>query len=125
MPGLLLETKFHLPTTHGRFIPRPRLTDQIARAAAATLTLVSAPAGFGKTTVMTELAARPDGARVAWLSLDPSDNDPTAFWAYVIEAVDRAVPGLGAGARTVLAGGPADGFRPVVRPLCGGMGRYR
>jgi LuxR family transcriptional regulator, maltose regulon positive regulatory protein len=107
MPGLLLETKFHLPTTHGRFIPRPRLTDQIARAAAATLTLVSAPAGFGKTTVMTELAARPDGARVAWLSLDPSDNDPTAFWAYVIEAVDRAVPGLGAGARTVLAGGPA------------------
>ena len=107
MPALLLETKFHLPSTHGRLVPRPRLSDQIARAAEATLTLVSAPAGFGKTTVMTELATRLDGARVAWLSLDPSDNDPTAFWAYVIEAVDRAVPGLGAGARSVLAGGPA------------------
>ena len=74
MPALLLETKFHLPSTHGRLVPRPRLSDQIARAAEATLTLVSAPAGFGKTTVMTELATRLDGARVAWLSLDPSDN---------------------------------------------------
>ena len=119
MSDLLLETKFHLPTTHGRLVPRPRLTDQIGRAATATLTLVSAPAGFGKTTVMTELATRPDGARVAWLSLDPSDNDPTAFWAYVIEALDRAVPGLGAGARTVLAGGPATVDAAITRLLNG------
>ncbi len=107
MPGLVLETKFHLPTTHGRFVPRPRLSDQIARASGATLTLVSAPAGFGKTTVMTELATRLGRSRAAWLSLDSSDNDPMAFWAYVIEALDRTVPGLGTGARTVLAGGPA------------------
>jgi LuxR family maltose regulon positive regulatory protein len=101
----LLETKFHVPTGHGRLVPRARLTDQIARAGSATLTLVSAPAGFGKTTVMTELASRSDGAAVAWLSLDPSDNDPVTFWTYLTEALDRAVPGVGTGARSILAGG--------------------
>ena len=64
MAGPVLETKFHLPTTHGRLVPRSRLSVQIERASTATLTLVSAPAGFGKTTVMSEVAARTDGARV-------------------------------------------------------------
>ncbi|MFL5754875.1 MAG: helix-turn-helix transcriptional regulator, partial [Chloroflexota bacterium] len=91
----LLETKFHLPVAHGRHVPRARLSDQIARATNATLTLVSAPAGFGKSTVMAELAARSGDSRVAWLSLDPGDNDPVTFWTYVIEALDRAAPGGG------------------------------
>jgi LuxR family maltose regulon positive regulatory protein len=100
----LLETKFHLPATHGRLVPRPRLSEQIARARSAPLTLVSAPAGFGKTTVMAELAARPDGARIAWLSLEPDDDDPVTFWTYVTAALERAAPGVGTGARAVLAG---------------------
>jgi len=100
----LLETKFHLPIAHGRLVPRARLSDQIARAASATLTLVSAPAGFGKTTVMAELASRSGGARIAWLSLDAGDNDPVMFWTYVIEAIDRAAPGLVTGARSSLSG---------------------
>jgi LuxR family transcriptional regulator, maltose regulon positive regulatory protein len=106
MPSPLLETKFHLPTPHGRLVPRPRLSEQIERALTATLTLVSAPAGFGKTTVMAELASRSNAAHIAWLSLDPSDNDPVTFWTYVIEAVDRAAPGVGGGARSILAGSP-------------------
>ncbi|HEX5823091.1 MAG TPA: LuxR C-terminal-related transcriptional regulator [Candidatus Limnocylindrales bacterium] len=101
----LLETKFHLPITHGRLVPRDRLSDQIGRAASATLTLVSAPAGFGKTTVMAELASRAGDARIAWLSLDPDDNDPVTFWTYVIEALDRAAPGVGGAARSSLAAG--------------------
>jgi LuxR family transcriptional regulator, maltose regulon positive regulatory protein len=106
----LLETKFHLPTAHGRLVPRGRLSAQITRATSATLTLVSAPAGFGKTTVMAELAARPSGARVAWLSLDQADNDPITFWTYVVEALDRAVAGVGRAARSNLAAaqGTAD-----------------
>ncbi|MEA2545264.1 MAG: hypothetical protein QOI09_537, partial [Chloroflexota bacterium] len=100
----LLETKFHLPIAHGRLVPRARLSEQIARAASAPLTLVSAPAGFGKTTVMAELASRSDGARIAWLSLDAGDNDPVTFWTYVIEAIDRAAPGLVGGARSSLTG---------------------
>ncbi|HEX7222817.1 MAG TPA: AAA family ATPase, partial [Candidatus Limnocylindrales bacterium] len=103
MSSPLLETKLHLPTPHGRLVPRPRLSEQIQRAAEASLTLVSAPAGFGKTTVMAELARRPDGAHVAWLSLDSGDNDALTFWAYVIEALDRAVPGVGGAARSILA----------------------
>ena len=104
MSSPLLETKFHLPTPHGRLIPRARLSQQVERAADATLTLVSAPAGFGKTTLMAELASRLDGPHVAWLSLDPGDNDPVTFWTYVIEAVDRAAPGAGSAARSILAG---------------------
>lgn len=104
MSSPLLETKFHLPTPHGRLVPRPRLSEQVDRATAATLTLVSAPAGFGKTTVMSELARTTDGANLAWLSLDPGDNDPVTFWTYVIEAVDRAAPGVGGAARSIVAG---------------------
>jgi LuxR family maltose regulon positive regulatory protein len=104
MAAPLLETKFHPPTSHGRLVPRPRLTEQIGRAASATLTLVSAPAGFGKTTVMAELASRAGAARVAWLSLDPDDNDAVTFWAYVIEALERTAPGVGTAARSLLAG---------------------
>ena len=100
----LLQTKFHLPIAHGRLVPRARLDDQIGRAVAATLTLVSAPAGFGKTTVMTELASRSDGGPMAWLSLDPGDNDPVTFWTYVIAAIDRAAPDLVTGTRSGLTG---------------------
>ncbi len=64
------------------------------------LTLVSAPAGFGKTTLLTEwLAATPaDGSSAAWLSLDQRDNDPALFWTYVLAALQTAAPGVGAGA---------------------------
>ncbi|HEX7347120.1 MAG TPA: LuxR C-terminal-related transcriptional regulator [Candidatus Limnocylindrales bacterium] len=103
----LLETKFHLPITRGTLVPRPRLTEQIARSATATLTLVSAPAGFGKSTVMGHLAGDGTARSVAWLSLEPSDDDPLTFWTYVIEAIDRARPGVAAGARSVLAGASA------------------
>jgi len=107
-PAPLLETKFHLPTTHGRLVPRARLSQQIARAADAALTLVSAPAGFGKTTVMAELATRQDEARVAWLSLEPGDSDPATFWRYVLEAIERAAPGIATAARTMLEGAPGS-----------------
>jgi LuxR family maltose regulon positive regulatory protein len=53
---------------------------------------------------MSELASRPDSAPIAWLSLDAGDNDPVTFWTYVIEAIDRAAPGLVTGARSSLTG---------------------
>jgi LuxR family maltose regulon positive regulatory protein len=60
--------------------------------------LVSAPAGFGKTTLLTEwlTAARTDGTLVAWLSLDQRDDDPTRFWTYLVSALRTAVPEVGA-----------------------------
>ena len=65
---------------------------------------MSAPAGFGKTTLLAEWFADTgdDGPRVAWVSLDPRDDDPATFWTYVIAALREAAPGMGDSAGTVL-----------------------
>jgi LuxR family transcriptional regulator, maltose regulon positive regulatory protein len=108
MAGPLLETKFHIPRRRPSLVSRPRLTDRLSRGGQAALTLVSAPAGFGKTTLLTEwlaewLAAAPPEARsAAWLSLDPRDNDPALFWRYLVAALDAAAPGVGSRAIALL-----------------------
>src|SRR5664279_3706206 len=78
MAGTPLETKIHIPRRRRSLVARRRLSEQLSRGAESALTLVSAPAGFGKTTLLTEwLAASPvDGGAAAWLSLDPRDNAP-------------------------------------------------
>lgn len=102
----LLQTKLHVPRTRHALVPRPRLMARLGRAGEAALTLVSAPAGFGKTTLLTEwVATAPDGWAVAWLSLDPRDSDPALFWTYVLAALDTAAEGVGAGARPLLESG--------------------
>jgi LuxR family maltose regulon positive regulatory protein len=103
MTGPLLQTKLHVPRRRRGSTARPRLTERLGGGESA-LTLVSAPAGFGKTTLLTEwLAAAPvKGRLVAWLSLDQRDNDPVVFWAYVVAALQTAAPGVGAGALALL-----------------------
>ncbi|MBV5336238.1 helix-turn-helix transcriptional regulator, partial [bacterium] len=73
----------------------------------AALTLVSAPAGFGKTTVLVSWLARaPTTSRtVAFVSLDASDSHAGTFWLYVVVALHTAAPGIGAGALQLLAAG--------------------
>jgi len=88
-------------------VPRLRLSERLDRGAASKLMLVSAPAGFGKTTLLTEwLAAGPaapaDGRLAAWLSLDRTDNDPVSFWTYVIAALRTVASGVGERALTLL-----------------------
>jgi LuxR family maltose regulon positive regulatory protein len=103
MAGPLLATKLHVPRGRRGRILRPRLTERLDRGSEAALTLVSAPAGFGKTTLLSEwLAAPTPGRSVAWLSLDPRDNDPAVFWTYLVAAVQSAEPGVGAGAAALL-----------------------
>lgn len=84
-------------------VARPRLHERISVLADVRLVLVSAPAGFGKTTLLVEWLEKlsRDGARVAWISLDPSDNDPLMFWSCVIGALDT-VASLGSPLREVL-----------------------
>lgn len=93
--GLLLETKLHIPRRPPGRVARPRLRDRVGASAASTLTLVSAPAGFGKTSLLSEwLDSLPsDGPARAWLSLDLNDNDPVVFWTYVMAALRAAVDG--------------------------------
>ncbi|TFV79239.1 helix-turn-helix transcriptional regulator [Blastococcus sp. CT_GayMR19] len=108
MAGPLLETKFHIPRRRRGLVARPRLSERLDLGEESALTLVSAPAGFGKSTLLTDWltgwqAAAPAGERsVAWLSLDQRDNDPALFWTYVATALDSAVAGVGAGALTLL-----------------------
>src|SRR5438552_19200746 len=95
----LLETKFYVPKWRRGLVPRRRLSDRLNRGAESKLTVVSAPAGFGKTTLLADwLAAAADGQTVTWLSLDQSDNHPASFWTYVIAALQTAEPHIGASA---------------------------
>ena len=97
---------------HGPESWRDPLARQIERGAGATLTLVSAPAGFGKTTLMAEWFAAASGdARAAWLSLDRRQRPGETFWTYVVEALDRAVTAIDIGARSLLAAGRARSTR--------------
>jgi LuxR family maltose regulon positive regulatory protein len=100
----LLATKLHAPRRRRNIVARSRLTDALQRGDDARLTLVSAPAGFGKTTALTEWLAVEEaaGTRVAWLSLDEHDNDPARYWSYVLAALRTAMPGVGADAASLL-----------------------
>jgi LuxR family transcriptional regulator, maltose regulon positive regulatory protein len=96
--SLLLETKLYVPRWRPGSVPRGRLLQRLHEGAKRKLTLLSAPPGFGKTTLLAEwLAEAPADARpVAWLSLDQSDNHPVTFWTYLIAALQRVQPEIGA-----------------------------
>lgn len=110
--GLLLQTKLFKPTPRPALIARPQLIERLhaglglgLQGFAARLTLVSAPAGFGKTTLVStwlaQLAAAgpaPSGAHAAWLSLDEGDNDPVRFLTYLAAALQTVAPHMGEGA---------------------------
>ena len=118
MASPLLETKLHVPRGRRGLVARPRLSERLSRGVESALTLVSAPAGFGKTTLLAEWLAAPaaDGQSVAWLSLDQRDNDPALFWTYLVAALRTAAPGVGAGALSILQS-PAPQSEAVVATL--------
>ncbi|MDT0169353.1 LuxR C-terminal-related transcriptional regulator [Pseudarthrobacter sp. BRE9] len=83
---------------------RLRLLERLRRGAESRLVLVSAPAGFGKTTLLCQwLATEHAGGQVAWVSLDATDSEPAAFWTYIASALQSAVPGVGSAALELLA----------------------
>ncbi len=103
MPAPILATKLYIPPPRRKVVLRPRLVERLNEGLAAghKLTLVSAPAGFGKTTLVGEWVAG-CGRPAAWLSLDEGDGDPTRFLAYLIAALQTVAPGIGEGVLTVL-----------------------
>ncbi|TAJ99556.1 MAG: LuxR family transcriptional regulator [Chloroflexota bacterium] len=103
MPAPVLATKLYIPPSRRRVVLRPRLVERLNEGLAAghRLTLVSAPAGFGKTTLVGEWVAG-CGRPVAWLSLDEGDSDPSRFLAYLVAALQTAAPRIGDGLLTVL-----------------------
>ena len=100
----LLETKLYIPKWRPGLVSRPRLIERLDQGIERKLILVSAPAGFGKTTALAEwVAATPASERpAAWVSLDQSDNDPAHFWAYFIAALRTVQSGVGESALSSL-----------------------
>ncbi len=93
-PDQLIRTKLYIPQVRPNRVPRPALVARLALGATRALTLLSAPAGFGKTTLLSDwVAAAP--LPVAWVSLDPRDNDPQRFAAYLLAALDTLELNLG------------------------------
>jgi LuxR family transcriptional regulator, maltose regulon positive regulatory protein len=91
----LLETKLRPPHARASILLRPRLAELVPRSLEVPLTLVAAPAGFGKTTLLLDWCNRlEERAAVAWLSLDETDNDPDQLALYIKAALSRASAGL-------------------------------
>src|ERR671916_1381838 len=90
----ILATKLYVPPPQPRVVLRPRLTERLDEGLHRRLTLVSAPAGFGKSTLLGEWIAG-CGQQVAWLSLDESDNDPTRFLSYLVAALQTIASDIG------------------------------
>jgi LuxR family transcriptional regulator, maltose regulon positive regulatory protein len=111
MASTLVATKMNAPRLRGALVPRPRLTALMDAGAEASLTLVSAPAGFGKTTVLACWLERAstEPRTVASVSLDESDSQAASFWLYVVTALSSAAPGVGSSVLPLLtAGQPAS-----------------
>jgi len=99
----ILATKLYLPPPRPKIVLRPRLIERLNEGLSASrkLTLISAPAGFGKTTLVSEWIA---GCKqpVAWLSLDEGDNAPTSFLAYLVAALQTIAANIGKGVLAIL-----------------------
>jgi len=101
MPASILATKLYLPRLRPEVVSRPRLIARLNEGLHRNLILISAPAGFGKTTLVSEWVA--GGQRpVAWLSLDEGDNDPIRFLAYLVAALQTIALTVGEGVLSAL-----------------------
>ena len=94
MPTPILATKFYVPPPRPKAVLRPRLIERLNEGLHRRLTLVCAPAGFGKTTLLGEWLAT-CGRPAAWLSLDEEDNDPARFLSYLVAAFRTVAAGIG------------------------------
>ena len=115
--AVLLATKLHVPAVGGALVHRATLLDALSAGLRRKLTLLSAPAGWGKTTLLAQWAlGAGEDQHFGWLSLDPSDNDPMWFWMYVVAALQKVSPGVGIRAVELLAMG-ADPVQVVLPTL--------
>jgi len=112
----LLTTKLYIPPPRPDLVPRPRLIERLDAGVHRKLTLVSAPAGFGKTTLVAEWIC--DSTRsIAWLSLDEGDNDPAQFLTYLIAALQQIDGSIGGAIRQLLQSPRLPPLQSLVTPL--------
>ncbi len=116
MPATLLTTKLHMPPAPPHVVARPRLIAKLAGLQTRRLTIVSAPAGFGKSTLLGGWI-RATGQRAAWLSLDPEDNALPSFLTYLIAALRTVEPNLAEGVYGALQSPQAPPIEALLTPL--------
>ena len=112
----LLSTKLRTPTHHVPRVRRARLLSALDEGAERGTTLICAPAGFGKSTLVADWLHRHD-RQAAWVSLDSGDSDPVLFWSYVAAACQEVEPTLGLDAGSLLASGRPSADREAVSSL--------
>jgi LuxR family transcriptional regulator, maltose regulon positive regulatory protein len=139
LPPHLLATKLYAPPARPDLVARPRLFDRLSAGLSGKLTLIAAPAGFGKTTLVSAwIAETAEGKRqqakdhaergeaglpfsVAWVSLDALDNDPTRFFCYVSAALNTLAPGSGDAALALLQAPQPPPIEAIVTTLVNGL----
>src|SRR2546421_85103 len=119
----LLATKLHPPLPRAHLVRRPRLAARLTQGMMGPLTLVSAPAGFGKTTLLAQWLAE-SGTPVAWLSLEAGDNELVRFLSYLIAALQTLDPHLGAVALALLQMPPPASAETVLTLLTNDVGSH-
>ena len=114
----ILKTKLYIPPVRPEMVSRPRLVEWLNAGLDRKLTLISAPAGFGKTSLLSEWVARCElRKRAAWVSLDEGDNDPTRFWSYSVAALQTIVADIGEAALAMLRSPQPPALEPVLTTL--------
>src|SRR6266540_5768944 len=118
MANPVLATKLYIPPSPAKVVVRARLLERLTRGLlrSPNVTLISAPAGFGKTTLVSEWVAS-SSLPVAWLSLDESDNDPARFLVYVISALQTISPNVAAGLVDVLQSSQSSPIESILTAL--------
>src|SRR5256714_9844750 len=119
----LLSTKLHRPLPRAQLVRRPQLAERLTQGVMGPLTLVSAPAGFGKTTLLAQWFAE-SGMPVAWLSLEVGDNELVRFLSYLIAALQTLDPHLGAVALALLQMPPPAAAETVLTLLTNDVGSH-
>ncbi|MEC0227539.1 LuxR C-terminal-related transcriptional regulator [Paenibacillus alba] len=119
---MIVSTKLHIPHVRKVLVSRPRLMHKLNEGLQAKLTLVSAQAGYGKTTVLSEWVKQ-CGALVAWVSLDKQDNDWSQFWSCISASIKERVSGFGQTVEPLLEKGPLLSLKPAITALLNELNR--
>ena len=117
---VVITTKLFRPSLRQHTVERKRLRDLLRLGCTLPLTLVVAPAGWGKSTLVAEWLAH-DGITAGWVSLDSGDNDPMRFWRYLLLAADQAGSPAGAAALRRLDAAGSDVLRDVLPAFVNGL----
>src|SRR4028119_271747 len=112
----ILASKLYIPLSQPKVVLRPRLIERLNEGLYRKLTLISAPAGFGKTTLVSGWVAGCDRP-AAWLSLDEGDNDPTRFLSYLVAALQTIAPNIGEGVLGALQSPQPPSTESILTPL--------